>query len=136
MRGLMVAALAAGSCVSPPRPAPAALALEKNPKAIVEGRVVDVHGNPVAGLRVDAIPRSAEIPWSRPAMTDSDGRFGLELFAPGEYGFALRRGDLSVVTDDPRDPAHVHVKVSPGQHRDGIELLFLEEEWSRSSTRK
>ncbi len=124
--------LAAAACVSPPRPTPAALALEHNARAVVEGRVTDVEGHPVSGLRVDAIPRNGDIPWSPPATTGTDGRFRLELCAPGEYGFALRQGPRGVVTNDPRDPSRVHVSVTPGQHRDGIELLFLGEEWNRS----
>jgi hypothetical protein len=130
--GLLVAAATASmACVSPPRPSPAELALKENPKAVVEGRVVDVRGNPVAGLRVDAIPR-AEIPWSAPGQTGPDGRFRLELFAPGDYSFALSRGGRTVVTDDPRDPTRVRIRVAPGGRTDGIELLFLEEEWRRN----
>jgi hypothetical protein len=121
----------AAACVSPPRPAPQTLALKRNAAAVVEGRVVDTHGTPVVDLRVDAIPRGAEIPWSRPAMTAPDGRFRLELFAPGQYSFALRRGEQTVVTDDPRDPSRVHITVEPGGHTDGIELLFLQEEWEK-----
>ncbi|HKD10983.1 MAG TPA: carboxypeptidase-like regulatory domain-containing protein [Thermoanaerobaculia bacterium] len=125
---LISTCLSAAACVSPPRPSTAAQELKKNPKAFIEGRVVDVRGNPVAGLRVDAIPH-AEIPWSAPAETGTDGRFRLELLAPGDYSFALSRGGRTVVTDDPRDPSRVRIRVAPGGHTDGIELLFLEKEW-------
>src|SRR6516165_5684148 len=133
VRGTVLTAvmLSAVACVSAPRPPPAGLALEKNPKAVVEGRVVDVLGNPVAGLRVDAIPR-ADIPWSAPGQTGPDGRFRLELLAPGDYSFALSRGGRTVVTEDRRDPSRVRIRVAPGGHTEGIELLFLEEERQRS----
>jgi len=125
---LLSICLSAAACVSPPRPPAAALALERNPKAVVEGRVVDVFGKPVAGLRVVAIPRG-EIPWSAPGQTGPDGRFRLELFAPGDYCFALSRDGRTVLTVDRRDPSRLRVQVDPGGHADGVELLFLEEEW-------
>jgi len=104
----------------------------KNPPARVEGRVTDAEGLPVAGLTVEAIPRGKEIPWSRGATTDAQGRFILSLAAPGVYGFVLTEGDRTVVTDDPRDPSRVVVELKPGDRRAGIELLFLREEWKAS----
>ena len=128
IRLLVPIVLSAFACVSPPRPTAAARALEANARAIVEGRVVDTEGRPVPGLRVEAIPRGKDIPWAPPATTDSAGRFTLELFAPAEYGFVLTNGNRTTVTDDPRDPSHVHVAVRPGERRKGVELLFLREE--------
>ena len=34
------------------------------------GRVVDAEGVPVAGVRIQAIPRGRDVPWSKPAMTE------------------------------------------------------------------
>ena len=102
-----------------------------NARAIVEGRVVDADGRPVAGLAVRAMPRAAEVPWAPWAATDAEGRFRLVLYAPASYGFLLRRGETSIVTSDPRDPARLVVDVRPGQRREGIELLYLEAEWQR-----
>lgn len=121
--------LCAASCATPPTPPPAARVLRNNPRAVVEGRVVDVRSRPVSGISVRAIPRGAEIPWSPWATTDAEGRFRLALYAPGSYGFLLRSGETSIVTADPRDPGRLIVDVRPGQVREGIELTFLEAEW-------
>jgi protocatechuate 3,4-dioxygenase beta subunit len=122
-------ALVTAGCTRPPPPTAATRVLERNPRAVVEGRVVDTQGRPVAGLRVEAVPRGKDVAWSQPATTDSEGRFTLTLLAPAEYGFVLSEGNRTVVTDDPRDPAHVKVVVRPGERRDGVELLFLREKW-------
>jgi len=105
------------------------LEIERNPRARVEGRVTDTDGRPVPGLRVEAIPRGKDIPWSAGAVTDGKGRFVLLLAAPGVYGFVLTQGNRTVVTDDPRDPSRVVVEVRPGERRDGIELIYLREKW-------
>jgi hypothetical protein len=99
---------------------------------MVEGRVIDPQGRPVAGIRVEGVPRGKEVPWSPPAWTDSEGRFALALFAPAEYGFVLREGKNTVVTEDPRDPSRMHLLVTSGERRGGVELLFLREQWKRA----
>jgi len=131
-RVFLIAAACTLACVSAPPPTAGMLETAKNPPARVEGRVTDAEGLPVAGLTVEAIPRGKEIPWSRGATTDAQGRFILSLAAPGVYGFVLTEGDRTVVTDDPRDPSRVVVELKPGDRRAGIELLFLREEWKAS----
>lgn len=123
--GTLLAALSAG-CVGPPAPTPEALRLAANPRAVVEGRVLDPGGRPVAGVRVQAVPRG-DISWSGEAETDNEGRFRLSLYAPADYGFLIFEGDHAVVTDSPRDPALLHVPVEPGQTKRGVELCFLRE---------
>lgn len=126
---LFVALPLAVACASPAKTTPAARQLFGNARAIVEGRVVDRAGRPVAGLGVTAIPRGRDIEWSPDATTDSDGRFTLTLFAPAEYAFLLWRDGRAVITGDPDDPCRVFVVVRPGDRRAGLELHFLEEEW-------
>jgi hypothetical protein len=123
--------LAAARCASAPPPTPGALRIARNPRAVVEGRVRDTGGRPVAGMGVEALPHSVDVPRVAKAVTDSEGRFRLTLFAPAEYGFLLSSGGISVVTSDPRDPSRVTVAVEPGENKSGIELSFLEEEWRR-----
>jgi hypothetical protein len=117
------------ACASPPKATPAAQRLIGNARAVVEGRVVDRAGRPVAGLGVTAIPRGRDIEWSPVATTEPDGRFTLTLFAPAEYAFFLSRGARTVITAEPDDPCRVVVAVQPGERYTGLELRFLEEEW-------
>ena len=127
-RVLLPAALCLGlACASPPPPTSAALLLGGNARARVEGRVVDRGGRPVAGIRVEAIPRGRDIEWSPAATTDFDGRFALTLLAPADYAFLLSRGGRCVITTDPEDPVRVIVSLAPGQKRLELELHFLEE---------
>jgi hypothetical protein len=125
----VVAALSWG-CATPPRPTPEAVARAANPHAIVEGRVIDGQGRAISGIEVRALPRGKDVEWSPPAITDSKGRFQLSLVAPAEYGFLLLWQGRTVVTRDERDPARLRVAVRPGEHREGIELIFLREEWN------
>jgi hypothetical protein len=125
-----VAAALSWSCVTPPRPTPEAVARAANPHAIVEGRVLDREGRAVAGILVRALPRGKDIEWSPPAVTDSEGRFRLSLVAPAEYGFLLLWKGRTVVTRDERDPARLRLAVEPAERREGIELLFLRDEWN------
>jgi hypothetical protein len=125
----VIAAVFCG-CATPPRPTPEAVARAANPHAIVEGRVRDRQGRAVPGILVRALPRGKDIEWSPAAITDSEGRFRLSLVAPAEYGFLLLWKGRTVVTREDDDPARLRVAVAPGEHRDGIELLFLREEWS------
>ncbi|HYB52927.1 MAG TPA: carboxypeptidase-like regulatory domain-containing protein [Thermoanaerobaculia bacterium] len=119
-------ALCAG-CATPPTPTAANRALAANPRATVEGRVVDSAGRPVEGVRVQAIP-GAEISWAPPAPTDADGRFHLSLLAPADYAFLVYQGDVAVLTPSPRDPSQVRITVASGETRRGIELTLLRRE--------
>lgn len=120
----------AAGCVTAPSPTAGQIALARNARAHVSGRIVDSEGAPVAGIRVQAIPRGRDVPWSQPAMTDSDGAFELSLFAPAAYGFLLREGNATVITADPGDPSLAFLVVSPGERRTGVELVFLREQWN------
>ena len=117
------------ACVSRPAPTPAARRIAANPPAVLEGRLRDSSGSPVEGMGVRAIPRGRDVPWSRGAITDAEGRFRLTVVAPGDYGFLRSRGGVSVVTPAREDPARLDVRVSPGEQRTGIELTFLREAW-------
>ena len=128
---LLLAVATACACATPPRPTEASLRLPKNARALLEGRVVDRGGVPIPGIRVEALPRGRDIPWSEPATTDDGGRFRLTVFAPAEYGFVLTFGGRTIVTPEKDDPARLSVAVLPGDRRTEIELIFLREEWER-----
>ena len=117
------------ACAGAPRPTAANLRIRANPRAVIEGRVHDPEGRPVAGIGVRAVPRGADIPWSDWVETGCDGSFRLSLPAPGSYGFQLRWKKVSVITASPRDPARLDVPVEPGERRDGIDLVFLPALW-------
>jgi hypothetical protein len=131
LRGALAIGIApfAFACASAPKATPEAQRLFGNARAVVEGRVVDRAGMPVAGLGVTAIPRGRDIEWLPEATTDLDGHFTLTLFAPAEYAFFLSRGARTVITAEPDDPCRVVVDVKPGDRRTGLELRFLREEW-------
>ncbi len=93
--------------------------------------MVDTSGRPAGGLFVRAMPRSADLPWTKWAAVDTAGRFQLAVYAPGSYGFLLRSGATTVITPDPRDPARLIVEVEPGRVRSGVELVFLSAAWER-----
>ncbi len=125
----LLMALVFAACATPPRPTAASLALAANERGILEGRVAERDGRPVAGIQVQALPHGKDVGWSPPAVTDSQGRFRLTVIAPAEYGFLLVWQDRTVITPEKDDPARLRVAVSPGEHRAGIELLFLREAW-------
>ena len=127
----LLCALLSFACATPPRPAPASLALAANARATVEGRVTDRQGRPVAAIGVHGLPRGKDAGWSAPAVTDSEGRFRLSLVAPAQYGFLLSWQGRTVVTPEKDDPSRVNIAVSPGENRGGIQLLFLREEWEK-----
>jgi hypothetical protein len=129
---LLAAAACLAACATPPRPTAQARRIAANPRAVVEGRVRDVSGHPVAGIGVRGIPWGRDIPWSPAAETDAAGRFRLSLAAPGSYGFLLVRDGRTVITPDDRDPSRLSIAVEPGQRRDGVELVFLASEWERA----
>ena len=126
-------AIAAASCAAAPKPTAASLRIATYTPAVVEGRVTDVAGHPVAGIGVRGIPRGEDIPWSAPARTDCDGRFRLSLAAPAAYGFLLSWNGTAVMTPGPDDPALVAVAVEPGARVDGVELVFDAAAWRRAT---
>jgi hypothetical protein len=119
------------ACAAAPKPTPEMLRLEANPRAVVEGRVTDAEGRPVAGIAVRGIPRGRDIPWLPWAQTQCDGSYRLTLAAPAHYAFQLRWKSRSVITEDPRDPARLEVAVLPGERRTGVDLVFLRSVWQR-----
>lgn len=126
----VVAGLAC-ACATAPKPTATNRRIRANPPGIVEGRVLDASGKPVAGIGVRGIPQGADIPWSAPAVTACDGSFRLSLAAPGTYAFLLLWNGVAVVTPSPADPAHTHVVVNPGTRSEGVNLIFLDDEWRR-----
>jgi hypothetical protein len=128
---VLLAALFAFACATPPRPAPETLALAANARATVEGRVTDRQGRPIAAIGVRGLPRGKDVGWSAAAVTDSDGRFRLSLVAPAEYGFLLSWQGRTVITPEESDPARLRIAVLPGQRREGVEILFLREAWEK-----
>jgi hypothetical protein len=126
---VVLSALLAFTCATPPRPAPETLALAANARATVEGRVTDRQGRPVAAIRVQALPRGETVSWSPPATTDAQGRFLLSVIAPAEYGFLLSWRGRVVITPEKDDPARQRISVSPGDRRSAVELIFLREAW-------
>lgn len=134
IRRLFLSALAvvACGCATRPQPTPETVRRSANPRAIVEGRVVDPRGAPVAGLSVRGLPREKEVAWTAPSVTDVQGRFRVELVAPGQYGFVLSWKGITVVTPFEDDPSRVLLRLAPGERRAGIELLFRREEWEHA----
>lgn len=100
----------------------------RNPTAVVEGVVRDPAGRPVAGVSVQGLPREKDLLWSPASVTDQDGRFRLELAAPGEYGFLISTGGVTVVTPRPDDPSRTVISLRPGETRDGVALVFRRED--------
>jgi carboxypeptidase family protein len=134
MRQLFIALLvaAACACASRPRPTPEMLRRSANPRAVVEGRVVDPRGAPVQAVSVRGLPREKEVAWTGPSVTDAEGRFRVELIAPGEYGFVLSWKGITIVTPLGDDPSRVLLRLAPGERRAGIELVFHRDEWARA----
>lgn len=123
--------LLCGACVSAPPPTAAARRLAENPRATVEGRVTDGDGNPVSGVRVQAVPGGRDVLWAAPAPTDAEGRFRLALDAPAQYVFIIFEDSVAVVTPSPLDPAAVRVFLQPGEKKTGVELTLLRQERER-----
>ena len=128
---VLLTPLLLAACATPPRPSAASLALAANERAVIEGRVIDRQGRAVAAVGVQALPHGKDIGWPPPAVTDSEGRYRLKVFAPAEYGFLLVWKGRTVITPDGDDPARVRVAVAPGTRRDGVDLILLREEWDK-----
>jgi hypothetical protein len=124
--------LAAGACVSPPRPTDEAIRRSANPPADVQGRVVDREGRPVSGVAVWGLPRDKDLGWSNPAVTDAAGRFRLTLVAPGSYGFLLSWKGITIVTPRADDPSRTLISVGPGDRKSGVAFVFRQEDWDRA----
>lgn len=123
-----LAILAVTGCVSRPRPTTDAVRRSRNPTAVVEGTVRDPAGQPVSGVSVRGLPREKNLLWSPASVTDREGRFRLILDAPGEYGFLISTGGITVVTPRSDDPSRVTVSLRPGDRRTGIALVFRRED--------
>ena len=126
--------IAAASCATAPKPSASSLRIAGNEPAIVEGRVTDTAGRPVAGIAVRGIPRGADIPWSPPAVTGCDGRFRLSVPAPAAYGFLLSWKGTAVMTPGPDDPALAAVAVEPGARVEGVALAFDGAAWLQADS--
>jgi carboxypeptidase family protein len=130
--GIATFALAAGACVTAPRPTDEAVRRAANPGAVVEGRVLDPDGHPVFGVAVWGLPRDKDLGWSAPAVSDAAGRFRLVLVAPGTYGFLVSWKGVTIVTPRPDDPTRVLLPVRPGDRKSGVAIVFRREEWDRA----
>lgn len=84
------------------------------PEAIVEGRVVDPSGRPVAEKEVSVASDGDET-----TLTDSAGRFRIGGLQPGTHG-------ISVVPKKQYTPAAVDATVilKPGEYRAGVEIVY------------
>ena len=118
-----------GACATAPKQTDASRRVAANPPAIVEGRVRDADGKPVAGIGVRGIPGGKDIPWSPVALTGCDGSFRLSLPAPASYTFLLLWHGTGVITPDPEDPSRTSVSAAPGQVIKGVDLVFLASQW-------
>lgn len=127
-----LAVLLAAGCASRPRPTAETVRRSRNPPALVEGTVRDPAGRPVSGLSVQGLPREKDLAWSPAVLTDGEGRFRLVLAAPGEYGFLVTSGGVTVVTPRSNDPSRTTVSLRPGERRTGIELVFHREDEEKS----
>jgi hypothetical protein len=130
--GIGALVVTAVACASRPRPTAESLRRSANPRAIVEGHVHDEKGTPVSGVTVQGLPREKHVVWSPGSVTDDEGRFRLELVAPGEYGFLISWKRITVVSPRENDPARVFLRLGPGDRRTGIELVFRREEWDHA----
>jgi hypothetical protein len=131
MRRLLAASCAlavVAACAKRPPPTPGAIALARNPRATVEGRVLDTEGRPVAGVQVQGIPGGRDVFWAPTDTTDRNGRFRLSLDAPSEYVFLIFDDRIGVVTPSPRDPSLVRIFLEAGETRGDIDLTLLREE--------
>ena len=76
---------------------------------------------------MQGLPRNENLLWSDAAVTDREGRFRLAVAAPGEYGFLVTSGAITVVTPRPDDPSRTVISLRPGERRTGIDLVFRRE---------
>jgi hypothetical protein len=128
---LALAGAISGACVSGSRLTEEAIRRGGNARATVTGTVRDESGRPVAGVGVIGLPRDRDLAWSPPAVSDGDGRFRLELIAPGNYAFLLSWQGVSVITTAPEDPSRVRIHVDPAEKR-AVELTFPRAAWERT----
>jgi hypothetical protein len=131
LAALPLACAVAAACVSAPRLTEEAVRREGNARATVTGTVRDESGRPVAGIGVIGLPRDRDLAWSPPGVTDREGRFRLQLIAPGNYAFLLSWKGVSVITMVPEDPSRVRVHVRPAEER-AVALTFPRSAWERT----
>jgi len=122
-----------GACAAAPKQTDASRRVAANPRAIVEGRVRDADGKPVAGIGVRGIPGGKDVPWSPIVQTGCDGSFRLSLPAPASYTFLLLWQGTGVITPDPQDPSRTSVSVAPGAMVRGVDLVFLAPQWREAA---
>jgi hypothetical protein len=126
-------AIAGGACATAPKQTAASRRVAANPRAIVEGRVRNADGKPVAGIGVRGIPGGKDVPWGSVAVTGCDGSFRLTLPAPASYTFLLLWHGTAVITPDPQDPSRTSVSVAPGAVVRGVDLVFLAPQWREAA---
>ena len=95
------------------------LRIRLRPSRTLSGRVIDVHGEPVAGAAVFC--RGSGV------LTDPEGRFRCNSMAPGAVDLSARAPgyrDRSVPVQVPeeRDPAPVEIVLEPGASLEGVVL--------------
>ena len=129
MLGAITIAIAVGACATAPKQTEASRRIAANPRAIVEGRVRNADGKPVAGIGVRGIPGGKDVPWGPVALTGCDGSFRLSLPAPASYTFLLLWHGTGVITPDPGDPSRTSVSAAPGAVIKDVDLLFLAPQW-------
>jgi hypothetical protein len=132
LAAVLLACPLAAACVSAPRLTDEAIRRESNARATVTGTVRDESGKSVAGIQITGLPRERDLGWSPPAVSDAEGRFRLELIAPGDYGFLLSWRGVTVITASPDEPARVRLQVRPAEKKAGVELTFLRQAWERT----
>jgi hypothetical protein len=122
--------------------------IEMTPRAVITGRVVDPHGDPVQGVMVDAEPLSKDAPRAAqfagmPSRTDDRGEFRISG-APGKFHLRAtppgsRWGPAAIRTDGSAEPDYgatyypnaagsdraVTVEAVAGREAPGIEIRLL-----------
>jgi hypothetical protein len=121
--------MAGGACATAPKQTDASRRVAANPPAIVEGRVRDADGKPVAGIGVRGIPGGKDVPWGPVAVTGCDGSFRLSLPAPASYTFLLLWHGTGVITPEPADPSRTSISAAPGAVIEDVDLVFLAPQW-------
>lgn len=114
---------------------PHSQATEPGDKLILQGKILDVQGNPLQGAKVDvwqadrtgaydiADPADKENPafpmkFRAHQVTGADGSFEFKTIRPGHYQ----------IGENQWRTGHIHVKVTDGQHKDLTTQLYFPED--------